>query len=108
MKLLPPLKPKKYQIIYVKSGGRLAIAQSEEALTTQQMANFALRRDATCAIRFWPSKKGWRVLDLRNAQALTKSFGQRNYDTVVGARFLPTIFPSEDSAVMAARHLVTR
>jgi hypothetical protein len=50
-------------------------------------------------IRYLPSKKGWRVLDIRAALEVGPAGGLRFY---TGQRRHPRYWPSEDAAVMFA------
>lgn len=56
-------------------------------------------------IRYFPSRKGWRVLDIRNASSWQMPGVRRPMWTgmICGKRY----FPTEDAAVMAALHGLT-
>lgn len=89
-----------YQIVFVRCGGVHRSARVSKAPRTEWMLERGKRYGALFVIRYWPSKKGWRVLDMRKAQSF--QFGSTGHTEWMGHRHLKTIFPSEDAAVMAA------
>lgn len=92
-----------YKLIFVRRNGSVKEAKRLEAPSVGALLDSAKRHGALFAIRYWPSRKGWRVLDARKAQCFDKvgSYGQR-YPDWTGYRYLDAIFPNEDAAVMAA------
>jgi hypothetical protein len=89
-----------YKIVMVRHAGSIKTYNRSLAPDTTWMLEFGKRNASKFVTRFWPSKKGWRVLDMRNAQNFTTNGA--GYPMWVGWRYLPTIFPSEEAAVMAA------
>ncbi len=54
--------------------------------------------------RYFPSKKGWVLIDIRKAQ----NFGRPGHFVKwVGHVRLKTIYPTREAAEMVARHLIT-
>lgn len=95
-----------YKLIFVKPGGALKFGSKPEAPAAGAMLNRAKQLGALFAIRYWPSRKGWRVLDVRTAQCFDKPNGHGGtYPDWTGYRYLDTLFPNEDAAVMAAMAL---
>lgn len=56
------------------------------------------------AIRYYPSRKGWMIIDLRNAHKKPLMSGHRGYWT--GTRRSPKAYPNEDAAVMKAMYIL--
>lgn len=94
-----------YQVVFVRRGGTTKVWRTTKAPRTEWMLECGKNNAALFVVRYWPSKKGWRVLDMREAQSFThqqNQWGKNRYVTWTGHRMLETIFPSEDAAVMAA------
>jgi len=89
-----------YQVVFVRRGGTTKVWRTAKAPKTEWMLERGKNNAALFVVRYWPSKKGWRVLDMREAQSF--QMPGLSYAKWVGHRHLETIFPSEDAAVMAA------
>ena len=65
-------------------------------------------KERYCAIviRYFPSRKGWRLIDIRNA--VQKSVGYKSYPQWFGQVRGTRYYPTEDAAVMAAIHMLQR
>lgn len=96
----PPAQPVgAYQVVYILPGAKTMVWRTAKAPKTEWMLERAQVHKALFVTRYWPSKKGWRLLDVRQAQAFQHPGA--SYVKWVGHRFLDTIFPSEEAAVMA-------
>lgn len=79
----------------VKSKGR------SKPPTDVQMAVWGKERGLNFVLRFWPSKKGWMALDIRNAQVFDRATQRgTRYPSVVGHIRGTRVYPNEESAVM--------
>lgn len=64
---------------------------------------WAHRRKLDFAARYFPSRKGWMLFDLRKAQPIQKYGGAgRVFDVWVGQERLMRVYATEDGAVMHA------
>ena len=75
----------------------------QNAPTPAQIATFAEIRSAHFVVRYYPSKKGWMVTDVRQRREINLRQGRTVWDTRSLVRH-PKVFPSEDAAVMWAMH----
>ena len=57
-------------------------------------------------IRYFPSKKGWRVLDIRNATCVRMNIHGAAIDGWRGQIRGKKYYPNEDAAVMVALHML--
>lgn len=89
-----------YRVVFVRRGGTQKFWHTAKAPKTEWMLERGKNNAALFAIRYWPSKKGWRVLDMRDAQSFIVPMALHTKWT--GHRFVEKIFPSEDAAVMYA------
>jgi hypothetical protein len=66
-----------------------------------RLCDFAATRKCGFVTRFYPSKKGWRVLDVRNAARVQVPSGRTFWQ---GEVHHTRVFPTVDAAVMWAMH----
>lgn len=73
-----------------------------KAPSTDTMVRWGLRRKVRFVLRYMPSKKGWRAVDIRGAHKNPPMQLQNGsvISTFVGHKVLPRIYPNEDAAVM--------
>lgn len=74
------------------------------APTEAQLIGRGSKNGCDAVIRYFPSKKGWRILDIRKARAVQHPSGRTTFWT--GQVRGTTYYPNEDAAVMAAIHLL--
>lgn len=92
-----------YKIVLVRVPNAVKVYRSAKAPDTDRMLERAKQNRSLFVIRYWPSRKGWRVLDARKAQCFDMPNGRGGfYPKWSGHRYLNAVFPSEDAAVMAA------
>lgn len=72
-----------------------------------QMSGFALCHGASMATRYFPSRKGWLLYDLRTART-TAGGGTGNWRKLVGHTRLKRTYPTEEAAVMHAMTILSR
>lgn len=73
------------------------------------LCSWAFANKFAMVVRYWPSKKGWMILDTRKTE--NRPIPTRNNGTVnrwQGQVRLPKIYPTEDAAVMAAIYIQQR
>lgn len=73
-----------------------------KAPSTETLVRWGLAREVHFVLRYMPSKKGWRAVDIREAHRnppLQLRSGSV-ISTFVGHKVLPRIYPNEDAAVM--------
>lgn len=100
-KIAPPPSAKgAYKVVLIRHAGSIKTWHANRAPDTVKMLEIGKRLGALFVIRYWPSRKGWRLLDARKAQCFQNQ--NMKYAQWTGHRYLSTIFPDEDSAVMAA------
>jgi len=75
----------------------------QNAPTPAQIATFADLRHAQFVTRFYPTKGGWLVTDVRKRRRQAFFSGKTVWDVRSLHRF-DKVFPSEDAAVMWAMH----
>jgi hypothetical protein len=95
-----------YKIIAVRPHGVFE-KKTRGAPSESSMIAWALNRRAAAVIRYFPSKRGWRIIDLRKtiAMPMSNAFGRpitayRGH--VRGTKYYAT----EDAAVMVAMHMI--
>lgn len=64
---------------------------------------FGKSKGAAFVARYFPSKKGWRLLDIRGAVAVTIN-GKQRVNVYRGQVRGTKYYPTEDAAVMVAMH----
>jgi len=69
-----------------------------------RIANFAEAKHCPLATRYFPSKKGWVLFDLRTAVKVNMGVRGRNVAVWKGIKRHPKLFTTEDAAVMWAMH----
>lgn len=89
-----------YPVAFVCKGGRLARTRFKRSPRDAWVLERGKSHSAMYAIRFWPSKKGWRLCEMRNAQSFLIS-GKR-YSKWHNFSWSDRVYPSEDAAVMHA------
>ena len=75
------------------------------APTDAKLCDTGTRLKAQFAVRYFPSRKGWLVLDLRRARRV-QTASHRNFWR--GQERLQQVCPTEDAAVMLAYHAAMR
>lgn len=90
-----------YHVVIVARGGVTKSWHTEKAPDTQRMCQRAAQWNAVAVVRYWPSKKGWRVLDTSQVIRVLH-FLPHIPEEYSGWRYIDTVYPSEDAAVMAA------
>lgn len=93
-----------YKIVYMLPGGVVKFGYLDTAPNESYLLSRGQARRAAFVARYWPSKKGWRVLDIRKAQCFQAPGGFPKWS---GHRYLDTIFPGDVAATMAMWALVT-
>ena len=95
-----------YCVTYIMPGGTLRHSRFDKAPTDA----WVLRRGqyhpgckALYAVRMWPSRRGWRIMDMREAVIVQPSNIVTNtYSVWKGYCWSERVYPSEDAAVMHA------
>lgn len=90
-----------YRLVFVRAGGNVRVGHSDKAPADGVLVHRAKANAALFAVRYFPSRRGWRVIDVRNAMALPLQAGQQRVQWI-NAIWLDQTFPSEDAAVMRA------
>ncbi len=89
----------RYKVLYVCTNGRMAKTTFKGSPKDSWVLERGKKYGAKFAIRFWPSKKGWRLCDMRLAQNFVG--GQRNsFSKWINYEWSKLIYPNEDAAVM--------
>ncbi len=92
----------KYHIIGVK-GTEVRTGVHEGAPSESWLCAWGMRRQVDFVIRYFPSRKGWRVLDIRDVISVMPSpHSARMFYT--GQRH-SKFYGTEDAAVMVAIHM---
>lgn len=78
---------------------------SQKAPTTDWMVSFGDNYSAAFVVRYYPTYKAWRVLDIRKRRKRTLFTGKSVWDSR-SASLLPKLLPTEDAAVMWAMSLL--
>lgn len=91
-----------YHVVGICAGGGTIEGKMRGAPTEDSLCAWGKQRRCLAVIRYFPSRRGWRILDIRSAlPVLTRNSrvpfwrGQRR-----GERYYPTL----DAAVMVALH----
>lgn len=93
-----------YEIIFM--GGIPETRRSKKGAPSDTwLCATGARLKAQFAIRYFPSRKGWMVLDLRRARKV-QTVSRRNFWR--GQERLQKVCPTEDAAVMLAYHAAAR
>ncbi len=92
-----------YKILIVKPG-RVIERIHQGAPAESKLIKWGTSLKATAVIRYFPSRKGWRVLDVRNAQFFSSANQREGHwiGQVRGKKYYET----EDAAVMVALHML--
>lgn len=98
-------KATRYKLVGICPGGRIVEGQTTGAPDDSRLCAWGINRGAVFVVRFMPSKKGWRITDIRNAHTVMVTGSSRIYwkGFASGKR----IYPSEDAAVMRAVMICT-
>jgi hypothetical protein len=83
-------------------GERMVAGKRKGAPTEAWMIGWAKDRNCQAVVRYYPSRKGWRLLDVRNARKIDAP-GQR-YAMWKGQVRQPQFWPNVDAAIMAWLH----
>ncbi len=91
-----------YKVIGITSSKRIVETTRNGAPTESFMCEWGKGRRAEFVIRYFPSRKGWRILDLRTASSWQMPGVRR--PAWRGQKRDPKFYPTEDAAVMVALH----
>jgi len=103
MKVSTPKPKPNYELTGVLAGGKVVSSRgSNKPPQEPGMVKWGKERGALFVLRYMPSKKGWRALDIRNASYFTQSRrgGGGSFPVVQGAVRGTRIWPTVDAAVM--------
>lgn len=95
-----------YKIIYV-ARGQTTQNFHDGAPPENYLCSSGARRKAAAVIRFFPSRKGWVVLDIREAVTVGINVPGRGPLITYKGQRRSKPFPNEDAAVMYAMALLT-
>jgi len=92
-----------YDVIGIRADGTVVEHRKQwsRAPNDARLVNWGQRWACAVVIRYWPSKKGWIPLDIREVRLVRPVHG--DYFMVVGARRGP-VLPTEEAATMFAIH----
>lgn len=93
-----------YFVVGVRLGGGIERWKHNGAPTDSWMISRGRRYHCGAVLRYYPTKRGWCILDIRKAMQL-QSADRRSTWWRGQVRYGQT-FPSEDAAVMAAIHML--
>lgn len=94
----------RYKITMITKSRDVKVRSTHGAPSEQRQCRLAERYSAAFVIRYWPSKKGWQILDTRKMHCVG-SFTAKNGAIIpkfVGHQRSPKIYPNEHAAVMHA------
>jgi hypothetical protein len=99
----------RYELVMMSRTGKTWSRMWDKAPDTQRMLETAMLsyiagEEIVFVIRYWPSRKGWRVLDARHAVPVMVSGCRRWF----GHRFFPGVYPTQEAAVMHALAILGR
>lgn len=94
-----------YKIIAVRPHGTFE-KKTRGAPTESSIIAWARNRNAPFVIRYYPSRKGWRILDLRKVVEGVMSRGNRSIAIYKGQLRGTKYYETEDAAVMVAMHMI--
>lgn len=89
----------RYPVVYIDPNGRCWRTVFRGSPDTRYVLERGQDKRAHYAVRFWPSKRGYRVLDMRDAKNLMPDV-RATFSRWVGHRWSDRIYPNEDAAVM--------
>jgi len=93
----------RYDLHFVKHGGVIS-GKTMGAPGDAYLCRRGKTAGAAFAIRYFPSKRGWLVLDIRAAVEVSMNVQGRPITTYKGHKRLPKLYPNEDAAIMVAMH----
>lgn len=101
----------KYLVIGVRTDG--TVVESKNRFNTPPseafLCSWGVNRRCDAVIRYFPSLKGWRVLDIREArQVQPRSNGRGGSFTQWHGQKRCKVYPNEDAAVMACMVILNR
>lgn len=96
-----------YVVTYIASGGRIYKSRFRGSPKDSWVLEKGKRCAAHYAVRKWPSKKGWRLCDMRNAQCFTEYKGGPAHAKWTDYAWSERIYPNEESAIMHALAILT-
>lgn len=88
-----------YKVIGVAQG-RVIEERRPGAPTEGWLVGWGRRGGCAFVIRYFPSRRGWRILDIRNVQFFAAS--NRHSSWYTGQQRGERYYPNEDAAVMVA------
>ncbi len=88
-----------YTVTFLQADGRESVTIYGRVPSNYQLCATGSFRGAQFAARYWPSRKCWRLIDMRHAQRIVGNFVHW-----IGFKWLDVRFPSEEAAMMYARH----
>lgn len=93
----------KYQIVIILPGGGTKLRGWGSAPTDSMIIKWAVNLKGVAVTRYFPSKKGWVLIDVRAAVYGGPS-GVGGHGFWSGHKRLERVFPSQEAAVMYAMH----
>lgn len=98
----PPRPKPDYTLTGICRGGKVVEGRGTSKPPDEvRMAKWGKERQVLFVLRYMPSKKGWRALDIRNAQVFVQgTMAGRQYEVVRGAVRGTRIWPNLDAAIM--------
>lgn len=100
----------KYLVIGVRTDGTVVESKNkyEKAPSEDFLCSWGTNRQCAAVIRYFPSLKGWRVLDIRKAiNTNPAADAHRRFSTWVGQKH-GKVYPNEDAAVMACMAILNQ
>lgn len=97
----PKKSAARYLLLGVHPRGLVVEGHTRGAPSDALLCDWGKSRGCSFVVRYFPTKKGWTALDIRNARQSTP-IPPNNYVIWRGQVRLPRIYPSEDAAVMHA------
>lgn len=91
----------RYRIIGVVTPTRIIERERIGAPSQTWMCSWGTERMVRFVVRYYPSRKGWRVIDIRNARCARVGSNK----VWVGVTSPGKVYPTEASAVMFAIHM---
>ena len=95
--------PARYELHFVRQGGVVS-GHTLGAPNDAYLCRRGKTAHAAFAIRYFPSKKGWVVLDIRQAVEVSLIAQNHPIKTFRGHVRLPKLYPTADAAIMVAMH----
>lgn len=93
----------RYRVVGIRPHGAEVARVFQGAPSETIMADWARRNGCVFVTRYYPSRKGWLVLDLRHLDFVLSA--SHSYRKAVGIRRLKRTYPSEAAAMMKLHHM---